>query len=618
MAGVPNFALKEVFDWATYCASQYEKSNHESMSKSPESSQFLMDLALSKIHPICISGNVTSEAPPMGPLTNHDYHESHWAALVTLWLQSTATLFAMGELWFRLFCMIIAPAGIAYMVHDHFQNNNNNNNHTSTTPRKKNTAWLQIWCLLSVAASVILTTDSLYVYQLGERYGVSHLIATSALATIACLRHRLYRVMLCIMLLWGLTLQLAWDQTTNSFLLGGPDIPRKVEEGLYYNTENSLVRKIVEHWPIKARTYSIENGASPWMPTGDSRTGIPFLVHRSPDLDLEEVWLPTLDGEAVRLAVSFPKQGHSATKPLYLVLHGLSGGSQEAFVKDFAHRRNDEGSTVVIMIARGLMDTPVKSFDVFHGARIDDAAEAAKALRRTVKGDQTLAGIGFSMGAIILTNYVARSGSDCALDVGMAISGGLDMRYQLYHKRAKRLWEPMLALTLRDQFIIGKLGERYSFRLTRVQMLELMRATDVSTVDEHAVVTYNGFDNILHYYSEMSAMGDLPMGNADSDDLGRIKNVAIPFCILSALDDPLVTWKTIADNEGGRHPSNVTQSAGNLLMLLTKGGGHVGWPLGWNPRNEGWRWMNDAAGSFVAAYGVAKEEETVASTSKSI
>ena len=612
MAGVPNFALKEVFDWPTYCASHHHELHHDGVIGSPESRQFLVDLALSSIHPICISGNFTSDAPPMGPLTNHDYHESNWAALVTLWLQSTASLFALGELWFRLFCMMIAPAGIAFLVRDPFQE------HQDSKSSPKNTAWVEMWCLVSVAASVVLTTDSLYVYQLGERYGVSHLIATSALATIACFRHRLYRVMLCIVLLWGLTLQLAWDQTTNCFLLGGPDIPRKIDEGLYYDTENSLVHKIVQHWPVKARTYSIENGASPWMPTGDSRTGIPFLVHRSPDLDLEQLWLPTLDGEAVRLAVSFPKQGHSATKPLYLVLHGLSGGSQEAYVKDFAHRRNDEGSTVVIMIARGLMDTPVKSFDVFHGARIDDAAEAAKALRRTLKGDQTLAGIGFSMGAIILTNYIARSGPDCALDVGMAISGGLDMRYQLYHKRAKRLWEPMLALTLRDQFIIGKLGERYSARLTRVQMLELMRATDVSTVDEHAVVTYNGFDNILHYYSEMSAMGDLPMGHVDSGDLGRIKNVAIPFCVLSALDDPLVTWKTIADNEGGRHPSNLVQSgAGNLLMVLTKGGGHVGWPLGWNPRNEGWRWMNDAAGSFVVAYEEAKAEETAASTSRS-
>jgi len=600
MAGVPNFALRQVFDWPSFCASQQLEDADSKRSLAGASRQFLLDLALSKIHPTCTSGNFASDAPPMGPLTNHDYHEGFFDLLVTMWLQSTATFFAMAELWFRLFCMVIAPLGCAYLIQDLFTPVDSKQN-------KNRTTWVTVGCIASITASLVLTTDSLYVYQLGERYGTSHLAATSILATTACLRHKLSKVFLVVVLLWGLTFRLAWDQESHSILLGGQDMPRTVDEGIYFHAENTLVRTILQHWDVP--TYSVKTGACPWMPTGDSRTGIPFLIHSANDLNLERLWLPTLDGEAVRLEVSFPKQGHSTTKPLYLVLHGLSGGSQESFVKDFAHRRNDEGSTVVIMIARGLMDTPVKSFDVFHGARIDDVSEAAKALRRTLKGDQTLAGVGFSMGAIILTNYVARSGPDCALDVGMAISGGLDMRYQLYHHRAKRLWEPMLALTLRDQFIIGKLGDRYSARLTRQQMLELMRATDVSTVDEHAVVTYNGYDNILHYYSEMSAMGDLPMGEIISGDMGRINNVSIPFCLLNALDDPLVTWKTVAENKGPRHPSNLVKTGtGNLIMLLTKGGGHVGWPLGWNPANEGWRWMNDAAGSFVTAYVNAKTE----------
>jgi predicted alpha/beta-fold hydrolase len=112
----------------------------------------------------------------------------------------------------------------------------------------------------------------------------------------------------------------------------------------------------------------------------------------------------------------------------------------------------------------------------------------------------------------------------------------------------------------------------------------------------------------MHYYSEMSAMGDIPLDSPTSP--GRIANVSIPLCILHALDDPLITWKTVAANDGLRHPSNVVKSgSGNVLMLLTKAGGHVGWPLGVNPAVEKWGWMNGAVQSYTDAFEAARKEQ---------
>jgi predicted alpha/beta-fold hydrolase len=194
----------------------------------------------------------------------------------------------------------------------------------------------------------------------------------------------------------------------------------------------------------------------------------------------------------------------------------------------------------------------------------------------------------------------------------------------------------MLAVTLREQFVIGKLGERYRQRLTKMQMLSMMRATDISvrdymiitslslfptqinlplsillglkTVDEHAVVIYNNYESLKHYYEDMSAMGDI---SEDGDPrMSRIANVAVPFCVINALDDPLITWKTVAANEGPRHPNNLVKvGAGNLVFLLTKKGGHVGWPLGWNPAKHHWKWITDAASSFVDAVIKAKRSD---------
>ena len=87
------------------------------------------------------------------------------------------------------------------------------------------------------------------------------------------------------------------------------------------------------------------------------------------------------------------------------------------------------------------------------------------------------------MGAIILSNYVARSGTACQLDAAVAVSGGLDMREQLNFQRSKRLWQPMLAKGLRDDFIVTKFDVRFRQRLTVEQHLELMRASSVSVLD---------------------------------------------------------------------------------------------------------------------------------------
>jgi predicted alpha/beta-fold hydrolase len=48
---------------------------------------------------------------------------------------------------------------------------------------------------------------------------------------------------------------------------------------------------------------------------------------------------------------------------------------------------------------------------------------------------------------------------------------------------------------------------------------------------------------------EMSALGDIPLDayqkEATLPEHARIHNVAIPFCVVQALDDPLVTVRSI-------------------------------------------------------------------------
>lgn len=83
------------------------------------------------------------------------------------------------------------------------------------------------------------------------------------------------------------------------------------------------------------------------------------------------------------------------------------------------------------------------------------------------------------MGAIILSNYVARSGANCHLDAAVALSGGLNMREQLTFYRSMRLWQPMLAKELRNT-VVGGFRKRYQSRLTPEEFLEFMRSSHIT------------------------------------------------------------------------------------------------------------------------------------------
>jgi predicted alpha/beta-fold hydrolase len=131
-------------------------------------------------------------------------------------------------------------------------------------------------------------------------------------------------------------------------------------------------------------------------------------------------------------------------------------------------------------------------------------------------------------------------------------------------------------------------------------------------IDEYAVVPFNGFDSLNHYYSEMSALGDIPHDSAGVipiHNIGRIHNVSIPLVVVHAFDDPLITWRSTCQNTGFMHPANLAKTGnGNLMLLLTKAGGHVGWPTGFIPTVNKWKWMSDVAMSFAQSVSKVLKE----------
>lgn len=60
------------------------------------------------------------------------------------------------------------------------------------------------------------------------------------------------------------------------------DLPT-IKPGLYYSKKNPIISNAVENfWPVES--YAYEGKDTPWMMTGDTRTGLPFLLYYPPDV----------------------------------------------------------------------------------------------------------------------------------------------------------------------------------------------------------------------------------------------------------------------------------------------------------------------------------------------
>jgi hypothetical protein len=123
---------------------------------------------------------------------------------------------------------------------------------------------------------------------------------------------------------------------------------------------------------------------------------------------------------------------------------------------------------------------PGTTKQLFHGARLIDAHSTALTLKqRVIEPNQMLVGVGYSLGAIVLNNYVASYGKDTALDAAVSISGSLNCYYQRIFQRSQRTWQPMIAAFMKDGLLLPKWGRRIQKRLGPDAFRAFLRASTI-------------------------------------------------------------------------------------------------------------------------------------------
>ncbi|KAL2021496.1 hypothetical protein VTK56DRAFT_7129 [Thermocarpiscus australiensis] len=254
----------------------------------------------------------------------------------------------------------------------------------------------------------------------------------------------------------------------------------------------------------------------------------------------------------------FDKIGSDDSRPMLIVLHGLSGGSHEIYLRHAIAPLVLDGRDweVCVVNARGCANSKVTSGVLFNARATWDVRQVINWAKRTFP-NRPLFALGFSLGANILTNYVGEEGTNCPLKGAIAVANPFDL--EMANKALQRT-------------LLGK--EVYS-RVMGTNMKKLIN-THKDAVLEHTKLDFDRIQKVTYLYEfdreVQTVTWGYPTENAyyrDASSADAVLAIRIPFLAISALDDPIAVSEAIPFQEFKQNPCTV--------LCTTSLGGHLSW-----------------------------------------
>ncbi|OJD17550.1 hypothetical protein AJ78_02363 [Emergomyces pasteurianus Ep9510] len=261
------------------------------------------------------------------------------------------------------------------------------------------------------------------------------------------------------------------------------------------------------------------------------------------------------------------------TKPMLVILHGLSGGSHEIYLRHVIAPLLEAGWAACVLNFRGCAKSRITSPLLYNARATWDVRQLVGWLRETFP-QRKLFGIGFSLGANILTNYLGEEGASCPLSAGVICSSPWNL--EVTSLALQRSW---LGLEVYSKTMGGnmrRLFEQHVDEISKHPCVNVERVRNTKYLHEFDRELQGpvwGYPTETAYYRDASSI----------DSIFAIK---VPFFAIQAEDDPISVKEALPYNEIKRTPYGV--------MCTTSWGGHLSWfELG------GTRWFTKPITTFL-------------------
>ncbi|ODV59402.1 alpha/beta-hydrolase [Ascoidea rubescens DSM 1968] len=261
--------------------------------------------------------------------------------------------------------------------------------------------------------------------------------------------------------------------------------------------------------------------------------------------------------------------------PLLVILHGLAGGSHEAYVRCLIQEitSKDYKFDAVVLNARGCSNSKIVTPRMFNGVWTDDLRCLLSYLKK-IYPNKPLYGIGFSLGASMLANYLGQESEESKFTAACVLCNPWDM-YQsscymhsssnhigreiystVMTKGLKKLLENNIDAISKNELVQKTLNMNFNTSDLKGVIKDKNKIKYLYDFDDNFTSVMFGFNNANEYYRNGSS-------------ILRIPKIRTPLLIINAKDDPIVGDKAIPRKEVVKNPY--------IVLCVSDYGGHLGW-----------------------------------------
>ncbi|KAF7322957.1 AB hydrolase-1 domain-containing protein [Mycena chlorophos] len=248
--------------------------------------------------------------------------------------------------------------------------------------------------------------------------------------------------------------------------------------------------------------------------------------------------------------------------PIIVVLHGLTGGSYESYVRSILVPAIARGYRAVVVNFRGCAGVPITSGQMYSAGYTGDIRQALIYISNLYPR-APLFGLGFSLGANVLTRYLAEEGEQSRLLAGCALACPWHLtknNHVLRHTAIGRVYSRAMGANL-----VNIIKKNYDGLSKQPKLAE-----PVANVLNLKNAFLDDFDETFTRIAGGSS-ADFPFASAHdyyewASSHTVLPKIRKPFLAINAADDPVV--QHVPFDGGGN---------GFVVMALTAAGGHLGW-----------------------------------------
>lgn len=262
----------------------------------------------------------------------------------------------------------------------------------------------------------------------------------------------------------------------------------------------------------------------------------------------ERLLLPMRDGDSLAARLDLPAM--SDTRPLVVLVHGLTGTEASVNVVGTARHLVSEGWRVLRLNLRGSAFSRPTSAGRYHAGRTEDLAEALRQLPPALLSHGVVL-VGHSLGGNLILKFMGESDHDAPVLAAVAVSTPIDLAATSQRIRAPRniFYHRYLLNELKREALAPGAA------LTSAQRSAIAASRSIYEFDDRFVAPLFGFRGADDYYAQSAASHFLP-------------GVERQTLVVHAMDDPWIPWGCYAAIDWRRLPTTDT--------AFSPRGGHLG------------------------------------------